>query len=77
MKNPFVKEDNSVGLLTGLIIGAIATGGIVYLYFRKKKERAKAAAYLKEHAQDYLKEKARHHKRHKSDVHDLETIITH
>ena len=77
MKNPFIKEDNSAGLLTGLVIGAIATGSIVYLYFRKKKEMANAVAYAKDHAQDYLKEKTRHHKKHKSDVQDLENIVTH
>ncbi len=75
MKNPFIREDSSAGLIAGLAIGAIAAGGAVYLYFKKRKEMAEAAAYAKEHALDYLKQKAPHFKKHKSDVQDLESII--
>ena len=76
MKNPFIKEDSNAGLLTGLIIGAITAGGLAYLYYAKKKELAEAAAYAKEHATDYLKDKVHRIKKHKTDLHDLQSIIS-
>jgi len=77
MKNPFIKEEHDGGLIAGLIIGAIATAGIAYLYLQKRRQIAEAAAYAKEHAKDYLKDKAHPLKKHKTDVHDLESIVTH
>jgi len=74
MKNPFQKEDSNTGLFAGLAMGAIAAGGIAYLYFKRKKEMAAIEAFKKEHAADYLKEKAPRPKKHKSDVDELHVI---
>jgi uncharacterized protein HemX len=74
MKNPFNKENNS-GLIIGAIVaGTLAAGAGIWFYLRGKRA-AEAAAYHREHAQDYLKKKQKKKKKHRSDINDLENVI--
>jgi len=75
MKNPFKKEERSAALITGLVIGVIATGGLVYVYLKKRAAMKAAAKELKAHAKDYLKAKATKFKKHKSDIEELDHLI--
>lgn len=79
MKNPFVKEDNSL-IIAAVAIGAIAAGAIAYLYTSKKgfSFRAKLSGKAqkgKEHATDYLKKKAPKLRRKTTDLHEIEDIV--
>jgi len=74
MKNPFIKESNNGGLIAGIIMGAAAAGTGIYFYLKKRKALAEAAAYAKEHANDYLQDKVHAIKKHKTDLHELHSI---
>jgi predicted RNase H-related nuclease YkuK (DUF458 family) len=79
MKNPFVKEDNSL-LIAAVAIGAIGAGAIAYLYTTKygsifRSKVTEKTEDSKEHATDYLKKKTHHLKKKKTDLHDIQDII--
>jgi hypothetical protein len=79
MKNPFVKEDNSL-IIAAVAIGAIAAGAIAYLYTSKKgfsfrEKLSGKRKEVKEHATDYLTKKAPKLKKKTTDLHDIEEIV--
>lgn len=76
MKNPFRTNHPNTGLIAGLAIGVMATGGLAYLYLQKKSALKASADELKERAQNYLKAKTAKMKKHKSDVEELDHLIT-
>lgn len=79
MKNPFVKEDNSL-VIAAVAIGAIAAGAIAYLYTSKKRfsfreKLTNIAKQGKRNKTDYLKNKTHKLKKKTTDLHDIEDIV--
>ena len=77
MKNPFIKEEPDTGLLLGgSAIGLIGAGIVAWIFYLQyaagKQAAADLAQYQHDHAADYLKPKPL--KKHKSDIHELESL---
>ncbi len=76
MKNIFVKNDNK-GVWLGVLIaaGAIATAAVTCLYFNNTAAREDNEPEEDDHSMDYLVVPQK--KKHKTDLHELHTVVTH
>jgi len=74
MKIPFRNENNHVALIAFIAFGAITSGAITYLYFKKRSALKAKVDETKAHATDYLNHTHLKKKR-TTDVHDLGKIV--
>ncbi|MEO6523068.1 MAG: hypothetical protein ABIN91_15410 [Mucilaginibacter sp.] len=77
MKNPFIKESNSLAWITAGAAGIAAAGAGIWYYIKQRREGQLAAAYAHEHAGDYLEAKQPHKRKQRTDVHNLGDIVHH
>jgi hypothetical protein len=76
MKNPFIKDDNTLSWIAAGVGSVVAAGAGVWYYLRSRRLAAEEA-YRHEHAQDYLQEKHPMMKKHKTDVSELGDLVHH
>jgi hypothetical protein len=75
MKNPFAQKHDTGLWIATAITGALAAGAGIWFYFRGKRLAGDQAGV--EHQQDYLEAKHPQKKKHKTDVHELASLVHH
>ena len=77
MKNPFVKENNTLAWITAGAAGIAAASAGIWYYIKERRQAQLAAAYAHEHAGDYLEAKHPHKHKQRTDVHNLANLVHH
>jgi len=77
MKNPFIKQNNTLTWIAAGAAGIAAVSAGVWYYIKERREMQLAADYAHAHAGDYLEAKQPHKRKQRTNLHDLENIVHH